>query len=505
MLIHFHRIFFLHFLAAVVISLFLQSVLFSEWFHNVISRRSSRNLLLVGILSARGNFQMRDVIRQTWLQHLHTNSELYDRVSYRFIVGDKDCDIHPKNRKSSFSCERNILTIPDCIGLPVITAMEGPTVDPNGNQIRMESFFHWNISLTIHHPIVVRQLGLHLSVNLHDKPIKLVLFDERREADIATARFSLADPGMRKNWYRYQTIEAVILPRDFIGSLHVILDNTNSRLNLTDLNFLKTDFFGLVEVDYLDGLEIRNRPGNNSVILSTFIASVFDEDSLRNAVKGQDQLDQDHQSHMTSVELEIQKEKEKYEDLLFLNVYDVYRNLPAKLLKFHQWVKSSMLVDFILKTDDDCYIDLDKIVTRLEDFQGQKKIWWSNFRENWVVERFGKWEERSYRSYVYPPFACGSGNIVSSDVSDWIAKNANDLFSYQGEDVSMGIWLSAISVNFRFDQSWKCDKNCDDTALVIPELNPDELKQFWNNKNTCGNPCGCLQDTSHDLDISSLK
>jgi hypothetical protein len=46
---------------------------------------------------------------------------------------------------------------------------------------------------------------------------------------------------------------------------------------------------------------------------------------------------------------------------------------------------------------------------------------------------------------TYPAFACGSGNVVSQDLVQWIAANANALFAYQGEDVSMGIWLAALN------------------------------------------------------------
>lgn len=70
--------------------------------------------------------------------------------------------------------------------------------------------------------------------------------------------------------------------------------------------------------------------------------------------------------------------------------------------------------------------------------------WYGNFRAYWGVDRFGKWAEYDYTSPAYPAFACGSGNVVSKDLSSWIAENVEHLKSYQGEDVSMGIWLAAV-------------------------------------------------------------
>ena len=62
------------------------------------------------------------------------------------------------------------------------------------------------------------------------------------------------------------------------------------------------------------------------------------------------------------------------------------------------------------------------------------------------VERTGKWREFIYSSIFYPDFACGSASIISRGISAWLNKNVNHLLGYQGEDVSMGIWLSAIDV-----------------------------------------------------------
>ena len=36
-------------------------------------------------------------------------------------------------------------------------------------------------------------------------------------------------------------------------------------------------------------------------------------------------------------EKELQREIRQYEDILLVDVVDVYRNLPKKLLKFYSW------------------------------------------------------------------------------------------------------------------------------------------------------------------------
>lgn len=71
-------------------------------------------------------------------------------------------------------------------------------------------------------------------------------------------------------------------------------------------------------------------------------------------------------------------------------------------------------------------------------------LFFVSFRKKWAVNYYGKWADDSYTSPVYPHFACGSGYILTRDLVEWLNLNSNHLHQYQGEDVSMGIWLSAV-------------------------------------------------------------
>ena len=56
----------------------------------------------------------------------------------------------------------------------------------------------------------------------------------------------------------------------------------------------------------------------------------------------------------------------------------------------------------------------------------------------------GKWREVPQYPVGgrYPPFPLGScGHAVSRRVAEYISTNQDWLFDYQGEDVSLGIWL----------------------------------------------------------------
>ena len=50
---------------------------------------------------------------------------------------------------------------------------------------------------------------------------------------------------------------------------------------------------------------------------------------------------------------------------------------------------------------------------------------------DWPVERTGKWAEPHYAGSLYPPFAGGSGYVVSTKVVKMLARNIEHLHYYQ--------------------------------------------------------------------------
>lgn len=61
------------------------------------------------------------------------------------------------------------------------------------------------------------------------------------------------------------------------------------------------------------------------------------------------------------------------------------------------------------------------------------------------MDRIGKWQELEYASPAYPAFACGSGYVVSRDLVQWLASNADKLKAYQVEYLSNRGGMGAAS------------------------------------------------------------
>ena len=175
-------------------------------------------------------------------------------------------------------------------------------------------------------------------------------------------------------------------------------------------------------------------------------------------------------------------------NMLFVNTIDVYRHVTDKLVQSlkHYQTKS---FQFFMKTDDDTFLNIESILS--EGLIEGSRTWMGRFRHNWAVERYGKWAERDYKSLTYPPFPCGSAYVLTSDLARWLADNADILKKFQGEDVSMGIWLSGIDVCREDSARWGCEDECVGDRYSIPQLSPSHLRLLWHNWRTCRNPCRC--------------
>ena len=88
-----------------------------------------------------------------------------------------------------------------------------------------------------------------------------------------------------------------------------------------------------------------------------------------------------------------------------------------------------------------------------------------NINDYEFVQRKGKWKELHYKRLIYPPFPEGSsGYVVTRDIAVYVARNKELLHNYQGEDVSLGIWMNEApfsnTVTFSRTVGFVRDKMC---------------------------------------------
>ena len=455
--------------------------------------------LVVGILSARSNFYLRESLRNTWVGHAlqHFN----ERVLIKFIVSKESCPIPPEFRVDPYKCEESSLKNID-FGKEII-AYQIP------EDITLSHFNEGPVGkdFNVLYPLVITSLGLSLnSLNENINTNTTVrLYDRISKKEIVSVNFTIENPGIRVNGSWFKTIPNYVLPKDFQASIVIENSRCTSPGCRKCKQFAKIwDGGGLFKM-----LQVR-RFGSSASIFPETEENIPDERCLtgtgtfmyrvHDATPGKTPTKEERQNRVLEWQQlkreehsRLQNEMNTFSDILLVPNVDVYRNLPSQLLEFYRWITENLSFSFALKTDDDCFVDLKSILQGMEEhkLKNKSRIWWGSFRFDWLIERQGKWAEPDYPGVTYPPFACGAGNVLSADLVHWLAKNADSLKRYQGEDISMGIWLSAVGPTLYKDQRWSCFEECYPGMFTSPEQNTESLLDMWENFQSCEDPCKC--------------
>ncbi|XP_042732009.1 UDP-GalNAc:beta-1,3-N-acetylgalactosaminyltransferase 2 isoform X2 [Lagopus leucura] len=402
--------------------------------------------VVVGVLSARHNHELRSVIRNTWFQHLKQHPTLSQRVLVKFIIGARGCAVPVEDREDPYSCK--LLNISNPVLNQEIEAFSLPEDTPSVlSEDRVVS-----VNFRVLYPIVITSLGVFYEADGvgFQRNITVKLYQAEHEEALFSARFSPPSCGVQVNRLWYKPVEQFILPESFEGTIVWESQDLQGLVSRNLHKVMVNDGGGVFRVITAgEGLLPHELTEGVEGIAGGFIYTIQD-------------------------------------------VIDTYRNVPSKLLNFYRWTVETTSFDLLLKTDDDCYIDLEAVFNRITQKKlDRPNIWWGNFRLNWAVDRTGKWQELEYPSPAYPAFACGSGYVISKDIVEWLASNSERLKTYQGEDVSMGIWMAAVGPKRYQDSLWLCEKTCESGMLSSPQYSPQELRELWRVKELCGDPCRC--------------
>ncbi|XP_036430603.1 UDP-GalNAc:beta-1,3-N-acetylgalactosaminyltransferase 2 isoform X6 [Colossoma macropomum] len=409
--------------------------------------------VLVGVLSARHHHDLREAIRDTWLGYLRDHPKfqnrsgfiLAQRVLVKFIIGQHGCAIPEEDREDPYSCTPLNLTEPVARQDMAILSV------PDASVLVLSDVSAISLDFKVLHSVVITQLGVfsggaqqHFRGNVTVK-----LFQVDQEEAVVTASFTALSPGTYVEGIWYKAVEQFILPKGFEGTL---LWESQDLTALMTLNVSKIQLNNGGGVLKLGCIEEGTLPHRSAVgfpgLAGGFTFSVYNVEVLKEMLRRQAGRQQAHVARLREEDKALQEESHRYGDMVFVDIVDTYRTVPSKLLQFYKWAIRNTDFNLLLKTDDDCYINVDAVLMKIDRKSlTRSSLWWGNFRQNWAVDRLGKWQELEYASPVYPAFACGSGYVVSRDLVVWLASNAEKLKAYQGEDVSMGIWMAAVGPN----------------------------------------------------------
>ena len=110
----------------------------------------------------------------------------------------------------------------------------------------------------------------------------------------------------------------------------------------------------------------------------------------------------------------INLEKSTYKDILTLPMVDNYQSLTRKILTTFVHLNRNVKFKYLLKVDDDSYVQLPQLLEELKNSNFQEKLYWGFFDGRAPVFEKGKWAESDYHLCDrYIPYALGGGYVLS--------------------------------------------------------------------------------------------
>ena len=136
------------------------------------------------------------------------------------------------------------------------------------------------------------------------------------------------------------------------------------------------------------------------------------------------------------------KENEVHADLIRADYYDHYWNQTLKLLMGFEWAARYCNFSFLLKTDDDVFVNFPKLIFYLnETTTPTEKVYMGNMIRSPCASRHGKWEiyTEEYSEERYPDYCSGFGFILSHDVVATFVEVFDIIPNFRIDDVYIGI------------------------------------------------------------------
>ena len=164
----------------------------------------------------------------------------------------------------------------------------------------------------------------------------------------------------------------------------------------------------------------------------------------------------------------LQHETQIYRDIVIGDFHDSYRNLSLKTLLGVKWSLGHCQPTYILKTDEDCYVNVIALVQWLHDYHvtnGSKPLYAGKIQKGMQVVR-----KRSHRYYVsfkrfhwpvFPAYASGGGYVFSASLLRKILNASREVPLIPVEDACFGLYMQHIGIkpteNLRFLPFVFCD------------------------------------------------
>lgn len=198
--------------------------------------------------------------------------------------------------------------------------------------------------------------------------------------------------------------------------------------------------------------------------------------------------------HLTNAMLD--SEINDFQDILLGSYLDSYRNLTVKTMHGLDWLRRTCRVNYVLKTDDDVYVNALLLHQLIVENTPEKNVYiglvtQSEDRLKVIRSKDSKWfvSMDQYALSHYPPYAVGMGYLLSLDVIDRFITTSYHIPPFANEDAYIGVLANDLDIkpirSGRFILSGWGLRLCNYRYLVVIHhvTAEDQYRMFDTNQN----------------------
>ena len=149
----------------------------------------------------------------------------------------------------------------------------------------------------------------------------------------------------------------------------------------------------------------------------------------------------------------VEDEASSHQDILIGSYIDSYRNLTIKILHGLYWASSACRAPYVLKTDDDVYVNT-KVLSRLVlENTPSTNVYIGLVQQNInklrvIRNPLNKWHVtfEEFPETHYPPYAVGMGYILSADVAQRVVNISKYFVPFANEDAYVGVLADKLDI-----------------------------------------------------------
>ena len=146
----------------------------------------------------------------------------------------------------------------------------------------------------------------------------------------------------------------------------------------------------------------------------------------------------------------LMSEMDLYNDIILIRKEDCYRGSGFKHRYIFEYVNSPFpIAKYLMKADDDVYIKSEFILSYVKNLELENYYYLGHimygqkpFRD--IHDKYYLSEEE-YSAESFPPFASGTGFILSIEITKDLL--LQDMHFYSMEDISVGVWINNLIEN----------------------------------------------------------